>query len=401
MDELKNLLGTLATAFEKYKEANDARLVALEAGGGTAEHDEKLARIEKEIKRLDTEKEALEAKMARPSMGGASEDPAPAMEHKAAFGKWLRRGSEDGLADLERKAMSVGSDEDGGYAVPETLSREIYSLLTPASPMRGLARVITVGGDYTELVNIGGTGAGWVGETAERTATDSPQFAKLTPSMGEVYAKPLVSQIALDDMFFNVESFLSTEIATVFAGKENAAFTTGDGSDKPKGLLAYPMATTADGTRDFGKIQYLKTGVADAFPAATPADILVDLVQALKAGHRPGAVWMMAGLTLATIRKWKDDDGNYLWQPGLQAGQPSTLLGYPVKENEDMPGIGANALCVVFGDIQKAYTVVDRKGIRMLRDPYSNKPNVEFYSTKRVGGYLRDSEAVKVLKCEE
>lgn len=401
MEELKRLIEALQKAFEEYKAANDARLEEMKRGGSGAEFESKLANLEKEIKRIEEEKAALEAKMNRPGAVGGDEDKAAAEEHKTSFMGWMRKGTEGDLSDLESKALNLGSDTDGGFAIPEVLSTQIYSLLETSTPMRGICRSITVGNeDYKELVNLHGLGSGWVGETDPRPTTDTPKLAEVSPVMGEIYANPEATQKSLDDIFFNVEAWLTEELSSTFAVAENAAFTLGDGSKKPKGLLAYDSADTADGTRPFGTVQYLKTGVADNLPATNPSDLLIDVIYALKAGHRAGARWMMSGLTLATIRKWKDSEGNYLWQPGLQAGQPSLVLGYPVTENEDMPGVGANSLCLAFGNFQKAYTIVDRMGIRMLRDPYTHKPYVGFYTTKRVGGFLKDSEAVKLVKCE-
>jgi len=194
-------------------------------------------------------------------------------------------------------------------------------------------------------------------------------------------------------MFFDAEGWLQAEVARDFAEREGNAFLLGNGTNKPKGLLAYTLSTDPDGTRDFGKLQKVHSGEAGKFDG----DDLISLVYALKRGYRSNASWMMSGLTVAACRLLKDDQNNYLWQPGLQAGQPSTLLGYGIVENEDMPDVAVDANAVLFGDFRRAYTIVDRIGTRVLRDPYTNKPNVGFYTTKRVGGMLTDSQAVKVL----
>ncbi len=399
--ELKDVLDQLGMAFEEYRKTNDARLEELrKTGHNSAELEEKLARIDGELKRLDEEKAKLEAKLNRPGLVNGNEDPVKA-EHKSAFLRWMRKGVEEGLADLQFKAIQTGVDGDGGYAVPELLNREVYSLLQKATPMRNVCRVITVGaGEYKELVNKHGATSGWVGETDARAATNSPSLAELTPFMGEIYAYPQATQRALDDMFFDVEAWLAAELSDAFTTAENAAFTTGNGTNKPKGFLAYTTALTADGTRAFGSLQYLRTGVAAGLPTTNPGDLLIDVIHSLKAGHRANARWMMNSLTLAQVRKWKDNENNYLWQPGLQAGVPSALLGYPVTENEDMPDVAADGYPIAFGDFRAGYTIVDRIGIRMLRDPYTNKPYVGFYSTMRVGGFLKDSEAIKLVKCE-
>ena len=397
MDEFKKLFAELQKAFEEYKEANDARLDELKKGGSGAEFDEKLTRLEKEIQRLEKEKGEFEAKLNTPGFTGGGADKEE-KEYQEAFNKFLRKGEVGGL---EEKDVNIGTPADGGYAVPTVLGREIYSLLTKLNPMRSLCRVITNGGEtYSELVNAHGASAGWVGETTERAKTDTPGLYKVEPVMGEIYANPQSTQRALDDMFFNVEVWLAEEIASTFAEYENAAFITGDGTNKPKGFLtASTPVATADKTRDFGVLQYIKTGVADNFPAAEQPDLLIDVIHALKKGHRVGASWLMNTLTLATIRKWKDATGNYIWQPGLQLGQPSSLFGYPVVEDDEMPSVGANKFPIAFGNFKAGYTIVDRMGVRMLRDPYTAKPNVSFYTTKRVGGFLKDSEAIKLVKC--
>jgi len=384
-EELKN-------QFSEFQKKNDKRVDALESekgklAGQVDTLNGKLDELDK-IK-SDLEKEIVSLK--RPGSNGVNKD---VEAHKSAFTGFLRKGKEDGLLDLQQKALSIGVDADGGFAVPEELDRTILELLRDESPMRSVCNQITIStSDYKKLVNLGGASSGWVGETAARTATDTPSLAQLVATMGEIYANPQASQTSLDDMFFDVEAWLNGEVSTEFAEKEGAAFLTGDGSNKPKGLLAATMATTADSVRTFGQIQNVKSGTSGSFSA----DNLIKLLYTLRSRYRKNANWMMAGTTLHTVRTMKDNDDNYLWAPGLQAGQPSTLLGYGIAENEDMPVEAADAHSVLFGDFKRAYTVVDRIGTRVLRDPYTNKPNVGFYTTKRVGGMLTDSNAVKVL----
>lgn len=400
--EIKSLLEQQGKAFEEFKKANDERLDALSKGKAASELEGKVAKADEEISRLSKELDELAKKANRP--GAPADDEAKVnAEHKAAWLKWARKGDDAGLAELEAKSISVGTPADGGYAVPIEQDRGILKLLKNASPMRQVCRVVTVGTeDYRKLVQLGGAGSGWVGEKTARTETGTPTLAEIKPVMGEIYANPAVTQKALDDLFYDVAGELTMDIADEFAKQEGIAFVSGDGTNKPKGLLAYPQASTADGTRAFGTLQYLATGVAENFKARTadvnPADDLIDLIYTLKKGHRQGATFMLNSKTLATIRKWKDADGNYIWQPTLQAGQPSLLMGYAVTENEDMPDVGAGAIPIVFGNFQRAYAICDRIGIRSLRDPFTNKPYVHFYTTKRVGGMLLDSEAVKLLK---
>lgn len=398
--ELKSLLEKQGKAFDEFKSANEERLKAKADGKSVADFEAKLSKINEDLNQIADLKSALdqvEKKMNRPGAGGDG-DPAKS-EHKEAFGKFLRKGVDDGLGELQQKAYNISTDADGGYAVPEELDREILTLLRNVSPMREVANVRIVGSsDYKKLANKGGTSAGWVDEDDPRTATDSSQLAILTPFMGEIYAYPQATQQMLDDVFFNAESFITDEASVAFAEKEGAAFTLGDGTKKPKGFLAYTAVATDDATRAFGSLQYIPSGAAADWAATTPQDKLLDVVYALKKGYRANAKWMLAKSVLGDVRKLKDADGNYLWRPGLESGQPDTLLGYGIVENEDMPAKAANALSIAFGDFKRGYTIVDRIGTRLLRDPYTNKPFVGFYMTKRVGGFLADSAAIKLLK---
>ncbi|HFO4224567.1 TPA: phage major capsid protein, partial [Escherichia coli] len=299
------------------------------------------------------------------------------------------------LRDLERKALQVGTDEDGGYAVPEALDRNILTLLKDEVVMRQEATVITVGGsDYKKLVNLGGTASGWVGETDARSQTATSKLGLIEPFMGEIYGNPQATQKMLDDAFFNVEAWINSELATEFAEQEEIAFTTGDGTKKPKGFLAYESTDETDKVRAFGKLQHIVSGDA----TAVTADAIIKLIYTLRKAHRTGAKFMMNNNSLFAIRLLKDSEGNYLWRPGLELGQPSSLAGYGIAENEQMPDIAADAKAIAFGNFKRGYTIVDRIGTRILRDPYTNKPFVGFYTTKRTGGMLVDSQAIKLLK---
>lgn len=402
MSELSEVLRQYGSAFEEYKKTNDARFEELKTGAGKAgELEEKLSRIEQELQVREKQLSEIEAKLNRPGLTGkSSEDPVKA-EHKKAFDVFLRKGIDAGLEDLQKKAVQIGVSADGGYAVPEEMSREIYRQIEADSPMRQVCGVRHVGTeDIKQLVDLGGLTAGWVAETASRPATNTPQLAQVTPTFGEIYAMPAATQKAIDDIYFDVEGWLVDSVAPKFAKEENAAFTTGDGTNKPKGLLAATMAKTGDETRAFGTFQYLSTGVASGMPATNPSDLLIDLITALKSRYYRKASFMMTRQTLAMVRKWKDNNNNYLWQPGLQSGEPNAILGFPYTYNDDMPEVGANALCIAFGDFREAYIILDRTGIILLRDPYTNKPYVNFYITKRVGNMILNSDAVKFIKCE-
>jgi HK97 family phage major capsid protein len=329
--------------------------------------------------------------VTRPVLSGARvADPA-----KAAFvDGYLRRGSE-----VEWKSFSGAVAADGGYAVPRQIDDVIDSTLKGISPIRMIANVVRVGSaGYRKLVTQNGVTSGWASETATRPETATPIFSEIVPSFGDLYANPAATQAMLDDAAFDVEGWLAGEIATEFAKAEGAAFVNGNGINKPKGFLTAPTAPTSDATRAFGTLQYVASGAAGAFVASSPQDKLIELVHALRAPYRQGASWVMNAWTLATIRKFKTADGAFIWQAGIAAGQPDTLLGYPVVEAEDMPDIGANSLSIAFGNFKAGYLIAERSETNILRDPYSNKPYVHFYATKRLGGALTNSEAIKVMK---
>jgi HK97 family phage major capsid protein len=361
----------------------------------------------KTIDSIKSRVDGIELNLNRQSLGGGGPviDPKVSDEHLNAFNAFARKGKEGNLLDLEIKAaLSTGSDPDGGYAVPVVIDNDIEKLLLDFSPMRRICNVIqTTTPNYHKLVNVGSMTSGWVGETAERPETTTPKLAKLTPYWGEIYANPAATQQSLDDMAFDVESFLTEGIVDEFSVQEGTSLISGDGLLKPKGLLTYPTATISDATRDFGTMQYVKTGAAAAFAPASatvsPADCLVNLVHSLRQGYRQGAVWLMNSNTLATVRKFKSaTDGLPIWQQGLTEGQPSTLLGYPIEEDENMPDVAADAFPIAFGNFKRGMTIVDRVGTRVLRDPFSNKPYVHFYATRRVGSFLNNSQAIKLLK---
>ena len=260
------------------------------------------------------------------------------------------------------------------------------------------AQVVQVGSSgYRKLVTSTALNSGWVAETAARPETQTPKFNEVAPPFGELYANPAASQAMLDDAAFGLDDWLANEIATEFARAEGAAFVNGTGVSQPKGFLAAPATALPDATRTFGTLQFLATGNATGFDAS-PELKLIDLVHTLRAAHRQGAVWVMNSATLAVIRKFKAADGSFLWQPGLIDGQPARLLGYPVIESEDMPDIAANTVPIAFGNFRNGYLIAERSATRILRDPFTRKPFVHFYATRKLGGQVLDSDAIKLLK---
>jgi HK97 family phage major capsid protein len=395
--DVKQVADELGAKFTEFKKQNDKRIDAITSEKATLA--ESVSGLSETVKNLQKSKDTLQDQLTqfqlKSNRPGSTELNQDQTEHKEAFGSFMRKGHEDGLQQLEQKALSVGTNADGGFAVPEELDRNIIELLRDATPMRQAAHIMTIGGsDYKKLVNLHGTGSGWVGETVERPATNTPTLAQIAPFMGEIYANPQVTQQMLDDGFFNVEQWLAQEVQNEFSEKENTAFTLGDGILKPKGFLAYATAATGDKTRAFGTLEHRET----AGVGSVSADDIVKLIFALKKAYRNGASFMGSTDLLSELMVLKDSTGQYLWRAGLEIGESSTLRGYKYEENEDMPDVAAGALPLSFSNFKRGYTIVDRMGTRVLRDPYTNKPFVGFYTTKRVGGFVTDSQAIKLLK---
>ena len=354
--------------------------------------DEDVAALREEVTQLKQRMDEQALAAVRPPLSGAKTRSGGS----AFVEKYLRKGLEAGV---ELKAVTGVSDSAGGYAVPEEIDAAIDRTLSSISPIRAIANVVKVGtAGYRKLVTKGGTPSGWVAETAGRPETGTPEFVEIAPPFGELYANPAASQAMLDDAAFDVEAWLAHEIATEFARAEGAAFVNGSGVNQPRGLLAAPTSAASDGARPFGTLQIVGTGVAAGFPATNPQDKLIDLIQALRPPYRQGAVFVMNSATAARIRKFKTADGAFVWQPGLVAGQPDTLLGYPVVEAEDMPDVAADSLSIAFGNFNAGYLIAERTETQILRDPFTNKPFVHFYATKRVGGQVANSEAIKLMK---
>jgi HK97 family phage major capsid protein len=382
----------LMQAFEAFKETNDRRLAEIERRGSEdAVTADKLARIEKTM-------DAISLKQARVPLGETgAQKPAAELAHKSAFDGYVRKGETANLTALEQKALSVGTDADGGYLVPKETERAVNTALKNVSPIRSIAGVRQVSGSvYKVPFATTGAATGWVGETAVRPQTNTPTLAELSFPTMELYAMPAATQAILDDSAVDIDAWLAEEVRVAFAQQEGTAFLTGDGVNKPKGFLTYPTVANASWT--WGNVGFVTSGAAGAFPAVNQADKLIDLVYAVKGTYRANGSFVMNRSTLGTVRKMKDADGAYIWQPSGDASQPSTLLGYSVVEAEDMPNIAANSLSIAFGDFASGYLIVDRVGIRVLRDPYSSKPYVLFYTTKRVGGGIKDFDAIKLMQ---
>lgn len=332
----------------------------------------------------------------RPALSATSDPGAP---HKKALSAYLRSGDDDALRgiELEGKAMSTLVAAEGGFLVDPQMSERIVSALNSTASIRAIANVVNVDAiAYEVLVDHAEAGAGWGNEVGPASETGTPSIDRITIHLHELSALPRVSQRLLDDAAFDIETWLAERIAEKFARSEAQAFVIGDGVDKPRGFLTAPKVS--NDSWSWGSLGYVPTGADGDFQSPGAADSLIDLVYALGARYRAGASFVMNSKSAGTVRKMKDGDGRFLWSDGLAAGEPARLLGYPVLIAEDMPDIASDADAVAFGNFKLGYTIAERPDLRVLRDPFSAKPNVLFYATKRVGGAVSDYAAIKLLR---
>lgn len=443
-DEIKSLIEDQGKAFEEFKQANDLRLKELEKkGADDVLTREKVARIDEALNTLAEAKEAIErklpsrldaieAKFNRSMLGGDKEGEGKAAaqlavfnaemksraaqrgrhsvadldvkgyaDYRKAFNTYLRGGM-DALDGAESKALAATVDPDGGYLVPADMSGRIVARAFETSPMREYAAIQVISVDALEgLYDLNpGVSGGWVSEKQARTETNTPQLGKWRIDVHEQYANPAATQRILDDAVVNVEAWLAAKTGDILGRTENAAFVTGDGVGKPRGFASYTTAATADGARAWGVFEHVNTGAAGAFLGTTAApDCLLDIIGAFKPVYiNANTAWYANRAAITAVRKLKDSQGNYLWSPGLQVGQPQQLLTFPVRLMQDMAALASGSLSMALGDMSQAYQIVQRAGISTLRDPYTNKPYVHFYSTARVGGAAVDFEALKFLR---
>ena len=350
------------------------------------------ARLQQQEERLTM----LDRKMqspARPALARAADETAP---HAKAFGSYLRSGDDEGLRglELEGKAMTSAVAADGGYLVDPETAETIRGVLDSTASIRRIANVVHVEATaYDVLVDTTEVGAGWATESDAAAETGTPAIDRISIPLHELSALPKISQRLLDDSAFDIEAWLAGRIAEKFARAEAAAFVAGDGVDKPRGFLTHPAV--AEASWSWESLGYVASGADGAFAGA---EALIDLVYALGARYRANARFVMNSRTAGAVRKLKDNDGRFLWSDGLAAGEPARLLGYPVLVAEDMPDIASGADAIAFGDFRAGYTVAERPDLRVLRDPFSAKPHVLFYATKRVGGDVTDFAAIKLLR---
>lgn len=400
------ILAEIKKTFEEFKAANEEELKGIKKNFADVITAEKVTKINNEIdslqKALDDTNRLLAA--VKVGAGGDGEnDNEDRRAHNKAFNKWFRKGVDAGLSELEVKAeLTTQSDPAGGYLVPRQVEKAIDDVARITSAMRRLATVMPIGTQtYSKFVNMGGAGSGWVGEQDSRTETSTPTLRELLFNVMEVYAEPYTTQIMLDDGIIDIAQWLADEVTIEFDEQEGEAFVVGDGNKKPRGILAYP--TVANSSWAWGKIGYVPTGASASFitptTTALPSDCLIDLFYALRERYRNNASWLISDAVMGTVRKFKDADGNYLWAPPVGSADVPTVLQKPVSTDDNMPALGANAFPIAFGDFKRAYLILDRTGVRVLRNPYKVNGKVAFYTTKRVGGGVQHFEAVKVLKC--
>ncbi len=394
INEITEKVNKLGNAWENFKQVNDGRLNEREKKGHSDPlYDEHLSRINNAIDNYKTRLDSLEIAYNRPASSyKSSEYPAMAVssEYKNAFRLYLRKGMESGLENLQTKSLSVGTNEDGGFLVTQELSEQIAKRVFDSSPLRLLASTQSISTDSLDVIEDSGeAAANWTTETGAVAETNSPQIGRRTINVFEMYAQPKATQKLLDDAAIDVESWLAEKIADKFARMEATSFINGNGTSQPKGILQYAAGTS------WGQIQQINSGTS----ALVTADGLIKLFYALQEQYTRGATFLMNRSVLQAVRLLKESTTDqYLWQPGLAAGAPDTLLGVPVATASDMPIAAANSLSVAVGDFRQAYLIVDRVGVRILRDPFTEKPFVKFYATKRVGGEVINTDAIKLLK---
>ena len=395
----KAMIGQIQNMFEEFKSKNDEHI---DAKFKDVVRTEEVERINNALSELQTGIDDLarrsEAQAARASEAERIADA----DYTGVFNTFIRKG-EDGNSEVKaalgqrvQAAATKGVAADGGFLVPVEWDRTIQDKLVELSPWRSLCTVQTVaGGGFKKLYNLHGATSGWVGETAARPETGTSTLGEFTFSWGELYANPAASQQLIEDAEIDVEAWLSDEVALEFAKQEGTAFTSGNGTNRPQGILNYVTGGSAAGTHPLGNIALVNSGNAALLNGP---DTLIKTIYDLPTIYQQNASFAMNRATLKDVRLMKDGQNNYIWQPSYQQGQPSTIAGFGVTEMQDMPNIAANAIPILFGDFKRAYLILDRIGTQVLRDPYTNKPYVMFYTRKRVGGGLNNPEVMRGVK---
>ena len=401
-NELTILLKEQGDAFEQFKFANDARLKSIEEKGyAPADIVEKVEKINSDISQLTSDISEIAKKSNRPNFGaGEGKGLTPEqMEYKSAVQRFIRKGDIDGLKELERKAFQRGSDVDGGYLIHSEMESEIDRVASTVSAMRSIADVKTIGKTSQELrVKTSGTSARWVGEGEEPGGeTTNAKYAKIEIFAEEMEVEPWAYNSALEDADFDIEADIVDEAGIGFGEAEGDAFINGNGVKKPRGILDY--SKVANASYAWNKIGYIASGASGDFAASNPGDKVIDLIHSLRSSYRNGAVLLMADTTLGKLRQIKDGTGHfYLFNPDPTGQFGGMVLGVPVVIDDNMPVMGSNSYSIAFGNFRRAYRIVDRRGISLIRDNLTNKGTTKFNFRKRVGGGVKNFEAVKLMK---
>ena len=401
MNEVQSATETLARAFEEYKGVNDMRLADIERrGSADVLLSEQLSRMDQAMNKLQDDVSGVKTALRRPSKGGGVSVVHEEGEYKSAFMNYIAKGNEGEVSSLQTKEMSVIADQQGGFMVPTEMAERVVTRQFETTPMRQLATVMTIASEAVEMLrDTSEAEAQWVSELGARGDTDQGAIGRIRIPVHELYAQPKATQKLLDDAALNVEDWLVGRVANTFARRENTAFITGDGVGQPRGFLSYSTQAASDATRNWGVLEHVATGADGAFASSNGADILITMMNKLRSGYLPKANWLMPRSVIDIIRKFKESGtGAYIWQPSLQAGTPATLLGYPIVLADDMPAVASGSLSAAFGNFEEGYTIVDRKGLQSLRDPYTAAPFVKFRCSKRVGGDVVNFDAIKVLR---
>ncbi len=389
VDKLVEQKAALEKSLEQEKKEREELELRIERGEISEKGDHKK---ELELKQFNL---ALSAHLAERGQKQVQVDMKGMEDYKKAFEAFCRKNT---LTPEEQKALAAGSDPDGGFLLPASTQAGIVKKLYETSEMRSICDVMTIGTDGIEgIEDLGEAGAAYAGERSTSGDSTTPQVGKWAIGTWIIDTEPKITQKLLDDANVDVEAWLGSKVGDKFGRFENSEFVVG--ASKIRGITSYPMLADSGSGVAWGSFGYVPSGASGAFASSSPADALFDLVGALKNGYLPGASWVTKRSVITAIRKFKEATTlAYIWQPGLQQGQPERLLGYPVNRMEDMPTIAANSYSMAFGDFRQGYQILDRQGMRTLRDPFTAKPYVKFYTTKRVGGGAKNFEAVKFMK---
>lgn len=405
-DDIKKLLEAQGRAFEEFKSAlaDAEKTKTAEANAKVDKLNDELTRLGKELKAVGDRAEAAEKAAARPNLGDSQKSSAEAIAYKSGLFGYLRKGDDAGLRDLERKALNSSTNPDGGYTVPTEVDSMIDRVAMAQVAMRRLATVRTISGrSFKKFTTASGASVGgWGNEQTAPSESGTPGLKEIEVTPGTLWAEPRATQELLEDSDQNIEAWLADEVGIAFAEQEGTAFVTGNGVNKPRGFTDYTMVANA--SYAWGSVGYVVSGAAANFATAStsvsPIDAFTDLLHSLKPVYRPNARWLMSDATVARVRKFKDGSGNLQWKPGQSVSEPyvELLLGKPIEYDDNVPSVAADAYSVWLGDWQRAYTIVDRRGTTVLRDAFTAKPLVKFYTTRRVGGGITNFEALKAMK---